>query len=136
MENYMTPIPGNEGMSGVANLHGQISDAYVYVWMVQGSLFSLITLWKLISFTEQMQGSLLSCNEGIILTTSQVVFAFIVYAMCQYQFYNLWFDQKPRSTAHDASAITITPPDRYYLLKLIRVLFLWNIYIYIHFVYA
>jgi hypothetical protein len=26
------------------------------------------------------------CNEGIILTTSQVVFAFIFYAMCQYQF--------------------------------------------------
>ena len=64
------------------------------------------------------------CNEGIILTTSQVVFAFIVNAMCQYQFYNLWFDQKPQSTAHDASAITITPPDRYCLLKLIRVLFL------------
>jgi hypothetical protein len=31
MENYMTAIPGNEGMSGVANLHGQISDVYVYV---------------------------------------------------------------------------------------------------------
>jgi hypothetical protein len=70
------------------------------------------------------------CNEGIILTTSKVVFAFIVYAMCKYQFYNLLFDQKPQYTAHDASAITITPPDRYCLLKLIRVLFLWNIYIY------
>ena len=46
MENCMTPIPGNEGMSGVANLHGQTSDAYAYVWMVQGSLFSLITLWN------------------------------------------------------------------------------------------
>jgi hypothetical protein len=67
MENYMTPIPGNEGMSGVANLHGQISDAYVYVWMVQGSLFSLITLWKLISFTEQMQGSLLSWKTSWLL---------------------------------------------------------------------
>jgi hypothetical protein len=29
------------------------------------------------------------CNEGLIMTTSQVVFAFIFYAMCQYQFYNL-----------------------------------------------
>jgi hypothetical protein len=56
------------------------------------------------------------CNEGIILTTSQVVFAFIFYAMCQYQFYNLWFYQKPRSNAHNASAMPITPLDRYCLL--------------------
>ena len=56
------------------------------------------------------------CNEGLIMTTSQVVFAFIFYAMCQYQFYNLWFDHKPRSNAYDASAITITPLDCYCLL--------------------
>jgi uncharacterized membrane protein YiaA len=31
----------------VANFHGQASDAYAYVWMVQGSLFSWITLWNL-----------------------------------------------------------------------------------------
>jgi hypothetical protein len=29
------------------NFHGQASDAYAYVWMVQGSLFSWITLWNL-----------------------------------------------------------------------------------------
>jgi hypothetical protein len=28
----------------VANFHGQISDAYAYAWMVQGSLFSWMTL--------------------------------------------------------------------------------------------
>jgi hypothetical protein len=28
----------------VANFHGQASDAYAHVWMVQGSLFSWITL--------------------------------------------------------------------------------------------
>ena len=31
----------------VANFHGQASDAYAYVWMVQGSLFSWLTLWHL-----------------------------------------------------------------------------------------
>jgi hypothetical protein len=31
----------------VANFHGQTSDAYAYVWMVQNSLFSWITLWNL-----------------------------------------------------------------------------------------
>jgi hypothetical protein len=31
----------------VANFHGQASDVYAYVWMVQGSLFSWITLWNL-----------------------------------------------------------------------------------------
>jgi hypothetical protein len=51
------------------------------------------------------------CNEGLTMTTSQVVFAFIFYAMCQYQFYNLWFYHKPRSNAYDASAMTITPLD-------------------------
>jgi hypothetical protein len=36
MENVMTPISCNEVMQ-VANFHGQASDAYAYVWMVQGS---------------------------------------------------------------------------------------------------
>jgi membrane-associated HD superfamily phosphohydrolase len=31
----------------VANFHGQASDAYAYAWMVQGSLYSWITLWHL-----------------------------------------------------------------------------------------
>jgi hypothetical protein len=31
----------------VANFHGLTSDAYAYVWMVPGSLFSWITLWYL-----------------------------------------------------------------------------------------
>ena len=31
----------------VANFHGQASDAYAYVWMMQSSLFSWITLWNL-----------------------------------------------------------------------------------------
>jgi hypothetical protein len=31
----------------VANFHGQASDAYAYVWMVQGSLFSWSTSWLL-----------------------------------------------------------------------------------------
>jgi hypothetical protein len=31
----------------VANFHGQASDAYAYVWMVQGSLFSWKTSWHL-----------------------------------------------------------------------------------------
>ena len=31
----------------VANFHGEASDAYAYAWMVQGSLFSWITLWHL-----------------------------------------------------------------------------------------
>jgi len=31
----------------VANFHGQASDAYAYVRMMQGSLFSWITLWNL-----------------------------------------------------------------------------------------
>ena len=38
----------------VANFHGQTSDAYAYVWMVQGSLFSWITLVKPVSYIEQM----------------------------------------------------------------------------------
>jgi hypothetical protein len=45
MENVMTPIPCNEGMR--VNFHGQVSDAYAYVWRVQGSLFSWNTLWNL-----------------------------------------------------------------------------------------
>ena len=31
----------------VANFHGHTSDAYAYVWMVPGSLFSWITLWHM-----------------------------------------------------------------------------------------
>ena len=31
----------------VANFHGQASGAYAYVWMMQGSLFSWITIWNL-----------------------------------------------------------------------------------------
>jgi hypothetical protein len=31
----------------VPNFHGQTSDAYAYVWMVQSSLFSWIILWNL-----------------------------------------------------------------------------------------
>jgi hypothetical protein len=31
----------------VANIHGQASDAYAYVWMVQSSLFSWKTSWLL-----------------------------------------------------------------------------------------
>jgi hypothetical protein len=31
----------------VDNFYGPASDAYAYVWMVQGSLFSWITLWNL-----------------------------------------------------------------------------------------
>jgi hypothetical protein len=31
----------------VVNCHGQASDAYAYVLMMQGSLFSRITLWNL-----------------------------------------------------------------------------------------
>jgi len=34
MENFITPIPCNEGLS-VANFHGQASDAYAYVRMMQ-----------------------------------------------------------------------------------------------------
>jgi hypothetical protein len=30
----------------VADFHGQASDAYAYAWMVQGSLFSWITLYE------------------------------------------------------------------------------------------
>ena len=31
----------------VANFHRQTSDVYAYAWMVQGTLFSWITLWHL-----------------------------------------------------------------------------------------
>ena len=47
MENVMTPIYHATKEYEVANFHGQTSDAYAYVWMVQGSLFSWITLWNL-----------------------------------------------------------------------------------------
>ena len=37
----------------VANFHGQTSDVYAYVWMVQGNLFSWNTL-KPLSYIEQI----------------------------------------------------------------------------------
>jgi hypothetical protein len=64
------------------------------------------------------------CNEGIMLTTSQLVFAFILlrlFFMCQYKFYSLWFDQivdrnHDLPHMHDASTRTISPQERYCLL--------------------
>jgi hypothetical protein len=59
MDNTLTPVSYIEQMQGslflwktswllsnatkeyeVANFHGQVSDAYAYVWMMPGSLFS------------------------------------------------------------------------------------------------
>jgi hypothetical protein len=34
-------------LSMTANFHGQTSDSYAYFWMVQGRLFSWITLWNM-----------------------------------------------------------------------------------------
>jgi uncharacterized membrane protein YiaA len=47
MENVMTPISHATKEYEVTNFHGQTSDVYAYVCMVQGSLFSWITLWNL-----------------------------------------------------------------------------------------
>jgi hypothetical protein len=41
---YLYVYSDNREECEVANFHGQASDAYAYVWMVQGSLFSWITL--------------------------------------------------------------------------------------------
>jgi hypothetical protein len=38
----------------VANFHGQASDAYAYVWMVQGNLFFMDNTLKPVSYIEQM----------------------------------------------------------------------------------
>jgi hypothetical protein len=38
----------------VANFYEQISDAYAYVWMVQGSSFSSINTLKPVSYIEEM----------------------------------------------------------------------------------
>jgi hypothetical protein len=37
----------------VANFHGQASDAYAYVWMVQGSLFFMDNTLTPVSYIEQ-----------------------------------------------------------------------------------
>ena len=38
----------------VANFHGQTSDVYAYVWMVQGSLFFMDNTLTPVSYIEQM----------------------------------------------------------------------------------
>jgi hypothetical protein len=58
----------------VANFHGQASDAYAYVWMVQGSLCSWLTLWhlchtlnrcKVAYFYGKRLSTPIPCNEGM-----------------------------------------------------------------------
>jgi hypothetical protein len=52
----------------VANFHGHASDAYVYVWMVQGSLCSWIALWNLCHTLIRCKGSLFSWEMSWLLS--------------------------------------------------------------------
>jgi len=97
------------------------------------------------SYNEQVQGSLCSwktswlllCNEGIILTTSQLVFAFILLPYVPISILQCltrsWIETTIYRTWCEYSNYCTTGALLLVIAK-ISVLFLWNIYI--HFIYA
>jgi hypothetical protein len=129
-----------------AIFYEQASDAYAYVWMMEGSLFSGITLWNLchilnICKVAYFHGKLHEFyamqwrNYSDYESTSLCFYSFTLCANINCIVFELtrsWIETTIYTTWCEFSKYYTT--GALFLLLLIRILYIWNIYI--HFVYA